>query len=296
MKGGNKYMGYIYKITNIINQKSYIGLTTRTVEERWQEHLRAMQNYKEKRPLYSALYKYGISNFTVETIEEINNEQLEEREKYWIAYYDTYYNGYNATLGGDGKWEKNVEQYTKNGDYITTYPNAIIAAKATGISEGSIRATCRKEYKYSYDFLFKYKDDPTPVQELVNNLKNNKCFKKVIYQYKLDGTLLAIYPSVQEAKIQTGITNLYRGVNAVTPYANYVWRTSDQTFYDNLDLTSIIVQLDNQNNIVNYFDSFLSAAKSLGKKTGSSISEVCRLIDNHKSAYGYKWRYLRDVL
>ena len=75
MKGGNKYMGYIYKITNIINQKSYIGLTTRTVEEHWQEHLRAMQNYKEKRPLYSALYKYGISNFTVETIEEINNEQ-----------------------------------------------------------------------------------------------------------------------------------------------------------------------------------------------------------------------------
>ena len=65
----------------------------------------------------------------------------------------------------------------------------------------------------------------------------------------------------------------------------------------NLDLTSIIVQVSIEDDtILAYYDSFLSAAKALGKKTGSAISESCRNIGYHKTAYGYKWRYLKDVL
>ena len=44
--------------------------------------------------------KYCIENFKCETIEEVPNELLDKREKYWIEYYDTYFNGYNSTLGG----------------------------------------------------------------------------------------------------------------------------------------------------------------------------------------------------
>ena len=44
--------------------------------------------------------KYGIENFTFSVIEECSQEQLNEREIYWIEYYDTYKNGYNSTLGG----------------------------------------------------------------------------------------------------------------------------------------------------------------------------------------------------
>ena len=55
----------------------------------------------EKRPLYDAFNKYGIENFTMTLIEETDN--LEEKEKFWVDYYDTYKNGYNATKGGDGK-------------------------------------------------------------------------------------------------------------------------------------------------------------------------------------------------
>lgn len=44
--------------------------------------------------------KYGIENFLCETIEEVSNDKLDEREKYWINYYDSYNNGYNSTLGG----------------------------------------------------------------------------------------------------------------------------------------------------------------------------------------------------
>ena len=93
--------GKIYLIENQITHKQYIGKTYKTIEERWKEHCRDYQKERcEKRPLYDAMNKYGIENFFVTLIEETDN--LEEREKYWISYYDTYHNGYNATLGGDG--------------------------------------------------------------------------------------------------------------------------------------------------------------------------------------------------
>lgn len=96
--------GYIYKITNLINQKAYIGKTVNSIEKRWSEHQREAQRERaENRPLYKALNKYGISNFTIELIEEVEINQLSEKEIYWIGYYHTYEDGYNATLGGDGK-------------------------------------------------------------------------------------------------------------------------------------------------------------------------------------------------
>jgi len=57
----------------------------------------------EKRPLYSAINKYGIEHFKIEKIEECGIDILNEREIYWIDYYHSYHNGYNATKGGDGK-------------------------------------------------------------------------------------------------------------------------------------------------------------------------------------------------
>lgn len=95
-------MAFIYRIVNKVNGKSYIGKTEGTVEKRFKHHL---ADYKKEhfkdRPLYRALLKYGIENFGVETIEETENAV--EREIYWIAFYDTFGKGYNATRGGDGK-------------------------------------------------------------------------------------------------------------------------------------------------------------------------------------------------
>ena len=50
--------------------------------------------------MYKAFRKYGVENFTFEEIEEVENDLLDEREKYWISFYDSYYNGYNSTIGG----------------------------------------------------------------------------------------------------------------------------------------------------------------------------------------------------
>ena len=95
-------MAYIYKITNDINDKIYIGKTELSVEQRFKAHCSdAFRERNEKRPLYAAMRKYGIEHFQCEKIEETNNP--EEREKYWIEFYNSYGEGYNATLGGDGK-------------------------------------------------------------------------------------------------------------------------------------------------------------------------------------------------
>lgn len=94
-------MGYIYKIQNLINDSIYIGQTVKTAEKRFQQHRNNYDKpYFSQLTLYKAFKKYGLENFSFEVIEEIENEKLDEREKYWIDYYDSYKNGYNMTLGG----------------------------------------------------------------------------------------------------------------------------------------------------------------------------------------------------
>ncbi len=90
---------YIYKITNKINGKSYIGQTT-DYKRRFSEHKAKGYNNEENKLLYYAFDKYGIDNFTFEVIED-KTPNYNEREKYWIQYYDSYENGYNMTLGGE---------------------------------------------------------------------------------------------------------------------------------------------------------------------------------------------------
>ena len=93
--------GFIYKITNTINSKSYIGQTIQNVKERFYQHCatkcsKAVSNMA----IHRAIKKYGKSNFTVEVIEEIDSTNLNDMERYWIKYYNSYNNGYNSTKGG----------------------------------------------------------------------------------------------------------------------------------------------------------------------------------------------------
>lgn len=91
----------IYKITNKLNNHSYIGLSTK-VEERWKYHQTPYNQQRESyKTLYKAFEKYGIENFTFEILEECSIQELGEKEKYYIAKYDTYKNGYNMTTGGE---------------------------------------------------------------------------------------------------------------------------------------------------------------------------------------------------
>ena len=103
-------MGFIYIIKNKINDKVYIGQTTNTVQYRFNQHLMNANFEYKTGHLYNAMRKYGKENFYVETIEEISNELLDEREIYWIAYYDSFQNGYNSTIGGEGDKKYSEEE------------------------------------------------------------------------------------------------------------------------------------------------------------------------------------------
>lgn len=90
----------IYKITNKINGKIYIGQTTQSLTRRWKQHC---NNAKNKRyALRNAIIKYGAINFTVEQIDTAwSREELDQKEIYWIEYYKSMFpNGYNLTTGG----------------------------------------------------------------------------------------------------------------------------------------------------------------------------------------------------
>ena len=121
-------MPYIYKIENNLNGKIYIGATTQSVEDRWKQHL-SERNRSGHRPLYKAMNKYGIENFSVKIIEETNN--LEERERYWIEYYRSFKYGYNATFGGQGK------TYVDHDIILALWRDEI--HKITNYDEGAIR-------------------------------------------------------------------------------------------------------------------------------------------------------------
>lgn len=137
-------MGYIYKIVNNINNKIYIGKTVETVERRFYEHLNEAKTNRFFRPLYAAMNKYGLENFTVETIEEVQNALLDSRETYWITFYNSYIgsplsNGYNATLGGDGTIKYDYELIAL--DYLKTQ-NKGMTAKNFNCSLQVVRNAC----------------------------------------------------------------------------------------------------------------------------------------------------------
>ena len=74
----------IYKITNLINKKCYIGQSVH-IERRFREHCNSNTNSY----IHRAIQKYGKENFTFEVIEECSLNQLDEREKYWILFYNS---------------------------------------------------------------------------------------------------------------------------------------------------------------------------------------------------------------
>lgn len=171
-------MSYIYKITNIENQHIYIGKTDRTVEERWKEHLKDCNRVDfGNRPLYRAINKYGKDKFLIEQIEECSFDEVDKREKYWIEYYGSFKNGYNATIGGDGR------PYLDYDLIYRTYLECKSRSKTAQIL-GIDRSNVNR-------IIAGLKDNPY--------YKNEALFKPVARLDKDTKEVLEVFPSVTEA-------------------------------------------------------------------------------------------------
>lgn len=173
-------MGFIYKITNNINQKSYIGKTERDIQVRYKEHLRH-KDYLDL-PLYRAFRKYGTENFSISQIEECDNKDLDNREIYWINYYKTYSNGYNCTGGGEG----GIKTYEEDLDeIIQRYQN------------GERLDLLCKEYHHDYNSIKPHLEEKGVTIETHAGPK--KLSKQIVQIDPNTKQIINIYPSISAA-------------------------------------------------------------------------------------------------
>jgi group I intron endonuclease len=105
----------IYFIKNLVNQKIYIGLST-NIEARFLFHRRRLlSNTHKNEHFQSAFIQYGVDSFEFGILEECTEEQLSNKEKFWIAKYQSYDRsfGYNKTYGGEfGRLSDEIVQRT----------------------------------------------------------------------------------------------------------------------------------------------------------------------------------------
>ena len=93
-------MGFIYIIKNKINDKVYVGQTTKTVEERFKQH-KKLSKSSSNQLIHKAIKRYGKENFYIETLECCENILLDEREIIFIKLYNSFKDGYNLCEGGN---------------------------------------------------------------------------------------------------------------------------------------------------------------------------------------------------
>ena len=198
----------IYKITNTVNGKCYVG-QSRDIEARWAKHLSAYKSSPEWE-LYRAFKKYGIAAFSFEVVEECTIEELNEREIYWITQYDSFNNGYNMTLGGEacnGTNDKTVYQYDLSGQFVKEYKSAHDAARENNIQFTNICKVCRGERKTAGGFGWSYDK-----HDSVQPIKTKRLGDGTVLQFTKDGQFVAEYPTAAEADRVTGISRTTIGL------------------------------------------------------------------------------------
>ena len=189
-------MAYIYCITNLINNKRYVGKTTGTIEERFKEHCKDSQKERcNKRPLYDAMNKYGVENFKVEQLEYVEDESnLSEREIYWIKELNTYgSNGYNVSKGGDGKI---LYDYKEIVDLLNLGYTTIQVCEKVGCCSDTVQKVAK-----------------------TNGIKIRSSKSKVVLQYDLAGNYIQTFQTLTEAMewlIERGFAKDIKSTSKIT--------------------------------------------------------------------------------
>ena len=201
-------MGYIYKITNNINGKVYIGQTTRTIKDRWKQHINDSKSKTNLPYFHKAINKYGPENFSIEKIIEAPQSELDELEIFYIKKYDSYNNGYNMTLGG-------LTGRKYDSDYI-------YALWDEGKSKQEIINITGISSHQFWEVMKNYKNYSKP-----EAIKRGSTIMKAIDQYDLNNNYIQSFPSIQEAARQTKsqATNIVKVLKGKMKKTNgYIWK------------------------------------------------------------------------
>ncbi|MBF2707204.1 GIY-YIG nuclease family protein [Flavobacterium soyangense] len=186
----------VYKATNQETGKAYIGVTTRTMEERKADHIKKATKGTGSY-FQSAIATFGPAAFQFEQIDTAtSSNELAEKEKKYILQYDSKENGYNSDSGGG--FNKVVYQFDLEGNLIASFDGLKEIQLTLGhdkrrVSNACLTATVWKASYWSYSQNNTFNPD-------------TDSRKKKVFQYSLNGEILALYNSVAEASLETGIS------------------------------------------------------------------------------------------
>ena len=271
----SKTEGYIYKITNNINGKSYIGQTKRTIEKRWQDHLSSafsQSQHSYNYPLYIDIRKYGVKNFEITTIEKCPINLLDEKEKYWIKFYDTKNNGYNQTLGGHSVQLYNYDEIYKLWEqgYSCKEIKNITNISYTTLAEilNKFNINSKERLKRSYD-----KKVCIDKQIIVNNFKKGMSINQIAKKYKIS------FKWVKNTLLDYG-------------FKEEDFKEKAKNNHSTSGCPQSISQYDLDKNFIQSFPSIKSAKISLNKlPTNTKLNHVLKHDNNFHLYDGYYWRY-----
>lgn len=290
-------MAFIYKIWNDINDKLYVGKTEFSLMHRFGEHCRdAFNPQREARPLYRAMQKHGTKHFHITLLEETDSP--EEREIYWINKLGTYTNGYNATMGGDGKRSIDYDEVVKA---YRALGSQKMVAEALGICVDTVR----------------YALTSSGVERVSSADINIARFGRAVDMLSRDGEFICSFESLANAAsylaaekgtnartiCHTHISDVCRG-RRKTAYG-YRWRfQSENSLRDIQPVAHPVEMYSMDNELLMSFESvykattYIAGILNLTNAPGvrSHITDACRKIS--KSAYGYIWKFKEagDVL
>lgn len=224
-------MGIIYKIENVITHKIYIGQTSFTLEKRWYQHTKesreALDGVRQSFPLFHRMIiKYGEDNFIPSILEECENTLLDEREKYWIDYFDSYNNGYNRTFGGKTSTinhPHDVSEFSLTGEFIKHYNTVRDAAEERSVAASNIRHCCNQDFNSSGGSIWQWGDDIILHREIPSRTGR----ERAVQQFDKNDVLIKTYPSIATAAQETGINYacIYRTCSGKQKTAGkYKWK------------------------------------------------------------------------
>jgi group I intron endonuclease len=194
-------MGAIYCITNLVNGKQYVGQTKKTPEERFKQHL---GDAKAGVPgLHGAIAKHGFVAFTVSLVESVTDDQLDERERFWIASYGTFGGGYNLTTGGEGGYKRSPESraYTSKMTKLAFERDPTLRVRCgSGMRGKHPKASTIQKMSESRRGVRNPNFGKTGTKHPASQSR-----VRSVEQSSLTGEVIATYPSGREAMRQTGV-------------------------------------------------------------------------------------------